>query len=271
MKKITVLIPCYNEEKGLGKVIDDIPVVRLKELGYLTEIIVIDNNSTDRTKRVARSRNVRIIHEGMKGKGNAMRTGFLAVSNDSKFVVMLDGDNTYKGREILRMIEPLESNFCDVVIGSRLSGKMAHGSFKRRNRAANWFYTFLVRQIYRANVTDVLSGYFAWKKDVVVKLLPHIRSRGFAIEMEMITKMVLLGCSIYSVPITYDKREGESKLESVRDGIRILGLLFVNFVWKPDLTKSRREILNSLVKRPLWTLKNSFHLINQYEKNSKNI
>lgn len=269
LKKITVLIPCHNEEKGIGKVIDGIPVVKLKKMGYKTEVIVINNNSTDRTEHIAKKRKVTVIHEEKKGKGCAIQAGFMHVSKDTKFVVMLDGDDTYKGKEIPRLIEPLENNFCDVIIGTRLGGKTRDGAFRTQNRMANWFYTFLVRHIYRANVTDVLSGYFAWKKEVVDLLLPHIHSRGFSIEIDMITKMVLLGKSIYSVPVTYDRREGESKIEALKDGIIILGVLFLNVIWKPNIKSSRRQILANAIKEPISTVLHSFKLINNYERKSK--
>lgn len=269
LKKITVLIPCHNEEKGLGKVIDGIPVTLLKKRGYSTEIIVINNNSTDRTAAIAKRRKVTLLNVPLSGKGHAIREGFLSVSKDTKYVIMLDGDDTYKGKEIPRLIEPLESNFSDVIIGSRLGGKVRDGAFKTQNRMANWFYTFLVRHIYRANVTDVLSGYFAWKKEVVDLLIPHIQSRGFSIEIDMITKMVLLGKTIYSVPVTYDQREGESKIEALKDGVIILGVLFLNVIWKPNIARSRRQILMDAIRQPITTLKSSSQMISNYDKNSK--
>lgn len=231
--KISILIPCHNEEKGIANVIDDIPLELLKQIGFDTEIIVINNNSTDNTAAIAESKNAKVILELKKGKGNAIKAGFYAVSHDTEFIVMLDGDNTYKTNEILRLIEPLMSNFCDVIIGSRLGGKIKKNSFKFQNRVANWAYTFLVRQFYRTNITDVLSGYFAWKKEVIDKLLPHLESEGFEIEMEMITKMQKLGFNVYSVPITYDERSGQTKIEAVKDGIKILSIFFKNLTWSP--------------------------------------
>jgi dolichol-phosphate hexosyltransferase len=240
-EKITILIPCHNEEKGIGSVIDGVPKRLLKKLGYKTEVIVINNNSTDRTAHIAEKRKATIVVEEKKGKGNAIKTGFYSVSPDTRYVVMLDGDNTYKAKEIVRLIEPLMSNFCDVVIGSRLSGKMKKNSFKFQNRVANWGYTFLVRQFYRANITDVLSGYFAWKKEAIDILNPHLESEGFEIEMEMITKMQKLGFEVYSVPITYDEREGHTKIEAIKDGIRILSMFFKNLTWSPQ-TRSAQNI-----------------------------
>jgi len=241
MEKITVLIPCYNEEKGVGKVIESLPIERLEEFGYETEVIVINNNSTDKTEEVAKEKRVKVIHERKRGKGNAIRAGFNALSEDADYVVMLDGDNTYKAQEIPRLIEPLKSDFSDVIIGSRLGGKTKKNAFKFQNRVVNWFFTFLVRQFYRANVTDVLSGYFAWKKEVVDKLAPHLTSDGFAIEMEMISKMVKLGFEVYSVPITYDQREGETKINSLKDGVKILHTFLKNLIWVPMIKDDRKK------------------------------
>ena len=234
------MIPCHNEEKGIGQVIDMVPVQSLEKLGFTTEILVINNHSTDRTEEVAREKNARVIYEPKKGKGNAIKAGFNSLSTDTSLVVMLDGDNTYNSAEIPRLIEPLISGFCDVIVGSRLGGKIKKDSFKFSNRVANWMYTFLVRQFYNANVTDVLSGYFAWKRPVVDNLKLHLNSNGFSIEMEMITKIVKLGYEIYSVPITYDEREGESKIKLVNDGAKVLHMFARNLFWSEKSLKTSK-------------------------------
>jgi len=238
MKKITIVIPCHNEQRGIYKVISGIPVERVKKFGFRVEVLVVNNCSIDNTEDVARKAGAVVVNENKKGKGNAMRTGFRSISGNTKYVVMMDGDNTYKGKELLRMIEPLDSGFCDAVVGSRLGGKLNEESLNFHHRFANWLYTFLVRYLYQANVTDVLSGYFAWKKKSLDLLTPHLESDGFALEMEMITKMKKLGFDIYSVPITYDTRIGNSKISSFKDGVLILGMLIKNLFWSPN-QKSR--------------------------------
>jgi dolichol-phosphate mannosyltransferase len=246
IKKITVLIPCYNEEKGIGKVIDGVPIKQLTRLGFQTEIIVINNNSNDHTTKVAKEKGAKVVSEKKQGKGNALKTGFKNISKDTDYVVMLDGDDTYKPKEILRLIEPLENGFCDVIIGSRLEGKLNDHSFSLSHRLANWFFTFFVRRFYLVNTTDTCTGYFAWKKKVVDELAPHIKSDGFAIEVEMITKMAKLGYKIFSVPITYDKREGNSKLSPIMDGIKIVWMLFKNLKWKPSSSREYRKSFSKL-------------------------
>lgn len=252
LQKIAVVIPCFNEEAGIASVIRGFDRHDLRRNGYLLDIIVVDNNSSDNTATVAHSAGARVISEPLKGKGNALRTGFSGITDDTAYVVMLDGDDTYNPKEIIRMIEPLRNNFCDVIIGSRLGGKMHDNSMHTFNRFGNWLYTMLVRQFYRASVTDVLTGYFAWKKAVIEELAPHLQSPGFAIEMEMITKMARLGYEIYSVPISYHPRSGESNLHPIRDGYRILKMFIKNLRWDPetpistDMIASEPEIASEL-------------------------
>lgn len=232
-KKITVLIPCYNEESGICNVIRSFPVEKIRKQGFDLDILVIDNNSTDRTAEVATSCGAHVIYEPKKGKGNAIRTGFWNISSDTDYVVMLDGDDTYRPQEILRLVEILDSGLGTAVIGSRLAGRITEHSMGTFNRIGNWTFSFLVRLFYRVNVTDVLTGYFAWTRETIEHLRPHLVSKGFAIEMEMITKMAHLGADIYCVPITYNPRLGESTLRPIYDGARILWMFAKNLFWKP--------------------------------------
>jgi len=233
--KVAVVIPCYNEEAGIANVIKGFDKHELLRSGYELDIIVVDNNSSDQTANIARAAGARVVVERNRGKGNALCTGFSSVDSNTSYVVMLDGDDTYNPKEILRLLEPLRNNFCDVIIGSRLGGKMHDGSMPAFNRLGNWLYTMLVRQCYRASVTDVLTGYFAWKRPVIEELAPYLTSPGFAIEMEMITKMARLGYEIYSVPISYHPRSGESNLHPIRDGYRILKMFTRNLRWLPEV------------------------------------
>ncbi|HEX8762643.1 MAG TPA: glycosyltransferase [Candidatus Saccharimonadales bacterium] len=237
MKKITVVIPCYNEQEGIAAVIKGFPRDKLRDHGFELEVLVVDNNSTDQTAEVARAAGARVLHEPKQGKGNAIRAAFYNVSDDTDYVVMCDGDDTYKAYEILRLVELLDSGFGDVVIGSRMGGKMSDGAMKGFNRLGNWGFSFLVRAVYKVNVTDTLTGYFAWKRDVIVQLRQHLQSAGFAIEMEMITKMARMGYDIYSVPITYEPRLGESSLRPIYDGTRILREFIRQLRWRPRMER----------------------------------
>jgi len=237
IRKLTILVPCYNEEDGIGIVLDNVPRDRLTSRGYDVETVVIDNNSKDRTAEIAEAKAARVISEKRQGKGYAMMTGFKSVNDDSDIVVMIDGDSSYDIREIERLIEPIESGFGDVVVGSRLHGKMATESMSAKNRWGNWLFTFLARVGYKTNVTDVCSGFFAWKKQVVDNLIRNIESRKFTIEMEMIAKMSRMNYQCYSVPISYNSRNGNSSLRPFKDGVQILQAWAKYLRWKPKEPK----------------------------------
>jgi dolichol-phosphate mannosyltransferase len=237
MKKITVIVPCFNEEAGIANVVEGLPDRQLKLKGYKLEVLVIDNNSTDRTAIVAEAAGARVILEPKKGKGNAVRTGFYNFSPDTDYIVMLDGDHTYDPGEVLRMVEPIDSGFCDVVVGSRLHGKMAEGSMQPLNKFGNMMFSSAARLIYGSKATDALSGYFAWSRDSLERLRPHVESAGFALEIEMITKMARLGETVYSVPISYNARAGDSNLRPFYDGSRILWMLIRNIFWRAPVQK----------------------------------
>ena len=187
---------------------------------------------TNQVVEVAKQAGARVISETHKGKGYAMQTGFKNLDPDAEYVMMIDGDDTYRPEEALRMLEPLHNGFCDVVIGSRLGGKIHGEAMNTVNRGGNWLYTHLVRIIYRLNVTDVLSGYFAWKRDILDDLAPHLHAHGFAIEMEMITKMSRMHLRVYSVPISYHQRRGISNLRPFHDGFLILQTFSKNLRWQ---------------------------------------
>lgn len=242
-KKIAVVIPCYNEAASIAKVIGKLPRAKLAKELFELQVYVVDNNSTDNTAQLAKKAGATVIHEPRKGKGFALRAAFASLPGDIDYVAMLDGDDTYSPGEVLRMIEPLHSNFCDVVVGSRLGGHIEASAMTPFNRFGNWFFTNAVRIIYRANVTDVLTGYFAWKKEALDALYPHLKSEGFAIEMEMVTKMARLGQRLASVPISYHPRDGESHLHPVRDGVRILRMFIKNLAWKARGSNKTRKIV----------------------------
>jgi len=231
-KKVAVVIPCYNEAASIAKVIGKLPTEALTRQGLHLDVFVINNNSSDDTTTEAARAGAIVIDEPEKGKGNALRTGFRSLPADTDYVVMLDGDDTYHPEEILRLLEPLRSDFCDVVVGSRLDGRIQTAAMTRLNYTGNKIFTLAVRLLYGANVSDVLTGYFAWKKPVLDSLVPHITSTGFAIEMEMITKMARLGHQMASVPISYHPRTGTSNLHPIRDGLRILSMLLKNLAWR---------------------------------------
>ncbi|HSX42662.1 MAG TPA: glycosyltransferase family 2 protein [Candidatus Saccharimonadales bacterium] len=257
MKRVTVLIPCYNEAEAIATVITKFPRDKMAAMGFELDVLVIDNNSSDDTAVIARAAGARVITEKKQGKGNAIRTGFYSITENTDYVVMLDGDDTYKPEEIMRLVEPIEAGFAKVIIGSRMEGRMRDGSMKRLNKFGNQLYSQLVRSRYKVKVTDVLTGYYAWSREVIEELRPHLRSQGFAIEMEMVTKMARLGYEIFSVPVSYDPRLGESSLNPVYDGARIMHMYLRNLRWRPEDSevtgevrqRARRAVVRKYIKK----------------------
>jgi len=245
-KKVAAIIPCHNEAASIASVIAKFPRSELLQRGIQLQIYVVNNNSADNTAAIAKKAGAIVLDEPHKGKGNAMRLGFRSIPQDVDYVVMLDGDDTYSPEEIMRLLEPLQSDFCDVVVGSRLRGAIQSAAMSKLNRLGNQFFTAAVHFVYGANVTDVLTGYFAWKKPALDALEPHIKSAGFAIEMEMITKMARLGHRIAAVPISYHPRSGASNLHPFRDGWLILRMFCRNLVWRPQVSmQSSQQFLAS--------------------------
>jgi glycosyltransferase involved in cell wall biosynthesis len=232
---VTVIIPCYNEAGSINKVIKDFHKSSLVKAVFDFDILVIDNASSDNTAEIAAKAGARVVLEKKQGKGYAVRAGFANIAPNAKYVVMIDGDDTYRPEEVLRLLEPLHHRFCDAVVGSRLQGKIHGHGMSKTHLGGNWAFTHMVRLLYKVNVTDVLSGYFAWRRPVVDTLLPQLHTHGFAIEMEMITRMARMRYEVYSVPISYHHRIGQSSLKPFRDGTKILRVLAKNVRWrKPE-------------------------------------
>jgi dolichol-phosphate mannosyltransferase len=216
VKKVSVVLPALNEEEAIGKVIDEIPVEELEAKGYQTEIIVVDNGSSDKTAEIAAAQGAKVISEPNRGKGRAIRAGFRAVSGD--FVFMLDSDFTYPAGYITRMVELLEGGY-DVVLGSRLKGSVEQGAMRRLNLIGNHLLAFMANILYGTRVSDLCTGFWGFKVGVVRSL--NIDAVGFELEANLLIEVAKSGYKIGEVPIQYRKRATASKLGSLRAGWRI--------------------------------------------------
>ena len=216
MKKVSVVLPALNEEEAIGKVIDEIPVEELESKGYQTEIIVVNNGSTDKTAEIATTQGATVIDEPNRGKGRAIRAGFGAVSGD--FVFMLDSDFTYPAGYITQMVELLESGY-DVVIGSRLNGSVEQGAIKRFNLVGNHLLAFLANMLYGTRVSDLCTGFWGFKVDVLRNL--NLDATGFELEANMLIEVAKHKYRVGELPIQYRRRATASKLGAIKAGWRI--------------------------------------------------
>ncbi len=215
MDKIAVLIPCYNEEKTIGKVVKD-----AREALPEAVIYVYDNNSTDKTVEIAREAGAVIRHEYKQGKGNVIRRMFREI--DAQCYLMIDGDDTYPLKNAREMVDKVLIHQADMVVGDRLSSTY----FTENKRPFHNFGNSLVRGtinwLFRSDIKDIMTGYRAFNYKFV-KTFPVI-SAGFEIETEMTIHAVNYKMQVENVVVDYrDRPEGsESKLNTYKDGFKVL-------------------------------------------------
>lgn len=215
---IAVLLPCYNEEVTIGKVVRDFKAALPKATVY-----VYDNNSTDRTAEIAAAEGAIVRREPRQGKGNVIRAMFEDI--DADVYVMADGDDTYPADAAPAMVAKVLEGY-DMVIGDRLSSTY----FQENKRPFHNFGNRLVRGsingLFGAHVTDIMTGYRAFSF-TFVKTYP-VLSRGFEVETEMTIHSLNNNLRLYEMPIQYrDRPEGSvSKLDTVGDGIKVMSTIF---------------------------------------------
>jgi dolichol-phosphate hexosyltransferase len=219
-KVIRIILPALNEEQTIGSVIDEIPTLVLEKMGYIVSVVVIDNNSTDRTKEIAQGKGAMVLSELRKGKGRAITTAFESVSGD--FIFLLDADYTYPATYIPPMLEMLESGY-DVVLGSRLKGTIEKGAMARKNLLGNRLLTMLANLLYRTKISDLCTGYWGFRGAVVRDIKLDVS--GFDLEANLLAQIAQKHYSISEVPIIYRCRPTPSKLNGVSDGFRIINTL----------------------------------------------
>jgi dolichol-phosphate mannosyltransferase len=216
---VAVVIPTLNEERSIGKVIDDVPVADLMQNGLETAVYVVDGRSTDNTREIAVEKGAELILEERQGKGSAIQTAFKSITAD--YAIMVDGDDTYPIELAAEMIRLLQTH--DVVIGSRLKGTIEPGAMSRLNVLGNTLLTLLARALFSINVTDVCTGLWGYRGDAIRRL--ELEAQGFDIEADMYSECARKGLSIAEIPIHYRARADQAKLSSLRDGLRICAFL----------------------------------------------
>ncbi|MCL2290573.1 MAG: glycosyltransferase family 2 protein [Bacteroidetes bacterium] len=222
MKKIAVLIPCYNEEKTIRQVVTD-----FKEALPDATIYVYDNNSTDRTAEIATEAGATVRYEYQQGKGNVIRSMFRQI--DADCYLMIDGDDTYPAKHAREMVDLVLEKGVDMVIGDRLSSTYFEENKRPFHNFGNKLVRYLINFIWKAKVKDVMTGYRAFSKPFV-KMFP-VMSGGFEIETEMTIHALDKRFFLREIEIDYrDRPEGSfSKLDTHRDGIKVIKTIFSLF------------------------------------------
>jgi len=212
--KIVILIPCLNEEITIGKVIHDFQYA-ISE----AKIIVFDNNSTDRTAAIARESGAEVIPESRPGKGHVVASMFRKV--DADYYVIVDGDDTYSAEHVWKLLEPVMKEQADMAVAVRLAEYTAT-SFRPLHVFGNNLVRRLVNWIFKSNLSDIMSGYRVFSRELVQSI--PILSSGFEVETEITIRILDYGFRIKEVPLPYRERpEGSvSKLRTFHDGFRVL-------------------------------------------------
>ena len=215
MDKIAVLIPCYNEEKTIAKVVKDAKAALPEAVIY-----VYDNNSKDRTVEVAREAGAVIRHEYMQGKGNVIRRMFREI--DAQCYVMVDGDDTYPMEYAAEMVDKVLSKNADMVVGDRLSTTYFSENKRPFHNFGNSIVRGSINTLFKSEIKDIMTGYRAFSYQFV-KTFP-VMSKGFEIETEMTIHAVNNNMQVENVLVDYrDRPEGsESKLNTYSDGMKVL-------------------------------------------------
>lgn len=229
---ISVVIPALNEEGIVGKTVKNIPVYKLKELGFETEIIVVDNNSEDNTAHEALIAGAKVIHEANRGYGNAYKRGLKEAHGD--IIVMGDADGSHPFEIICEFIDPIINDNFELVVGSRMNDMLEDGAMPKLHKyVGNPLLTFMLNLLFKTNFTDTHCGMRAIKRESLEKL--DLNSSGMEFALEMLVDAAQKNLIIVEIPISMKKREaGETKLRSFRDGWRHLSFMLTRKFMKAN-------------------------------------
>ena len=224
---IYVIIPAYNEEESISKVVRDIPK------GLVKEVVVCNNASTDRTAENAAAEGAVVVNQPLKGYGNACLKGleYIATKTGSErpeIVVFLDGDYSDYPEQMPEVLAPILDNQADMVIGSRATGTREKGSMMPQQIFGNWLATTLIKMLYRVEFTD-LGPFRAIRYDSLLEIDMQDKTFGWTVEMQVKAAKLKLRCA--EVPVRYRQRIGVSKVTgtvkgSIMAGYKILWTIF---------------------------------------------
>ena len=215
--RVSFLIPAFNEEATIGEVLE-----RIAALGLDAQVVVVDDGSRDRTAEIAEQHGATVIRQANAGKGSAIRAAIGAIDGD--IAVIQDADMEYDPAEVPELIEPIVRGVADVVYGSRLRGGKAQRAYLFWHLVGNRFLSLLTSLLYNTTLSDMETGYKAFRTDVLRSL--DLRENRFGIEPEITAKICKRRLRIYELPISYYGRTfAEGKNITWRDGFRAIWVL----------------------------------------------
>lgn len=230
MQKIIVIIPAFNEAESIGKVIVEIPQP------FVNEIIVVNNNSSDKTSDVARKAGATVLDEPQQGYGYACLKGMeYAATKKPDIIVFLDADYSDYPEELPLVVNPIIEQNVDMVIGSRALGKRENGSMTPQQVFGNWLSTTLIRWIYGVNYTD-LGPFRAIKWQKLQELNMNDKTYGWTVEMQL--KAAKKGLKTTEVAVNYRKRIGVSKVSGTVKGTIMAGYKILGWIFKYAFSNS---------------------------------
>ena len=215
--RVSFLIPAYNEEATIAEVLE-----RIGALGLDAQVVVVDDGSRDRTAAIAEEHGATVIRQANAGKGAAIRAAITVIDGD--IAVIEDADMEYDPAEVPELIEPIVRGVADVVYGSRLRGGKAQRAYLFWHLVGNRFLSLLTSLLYNTTLSDMETGYKAFRTDVLRSL--DLRENRFGIEPEITAKICKRRLRIYELPISYYGRTfAEGKNITWRDGFRAIWVL----------------------------------------------
>ena len=229
MKKLTIVMPCYNEESTLADIVDEVLKIQSEDLAL--ELVIIDDCSKDGSRAVAeglaeRHPEIKLcFHERNRGKGAALRTGFLAATGD--YVGIQDADMEYNPRDYLKMLRPIEEGRADVVLGSRYLGSGERPVLRWWHSTMNRFLTRLSDIFSDLDLTDMETCYKLFRREIIQRIAPDLKEDRFGFEPEVVAHIARLarfdGCRVGEVAVSYRPRSfSEGKKIGWLDGVRAL-------------------------------------------------
>jgi glycosyltransferase involved in cell wall biosynthesis len=221
MKKITVIIPALNEEEGIGSVLREIPIGTLLTMGYETEVMVIDNGSKDQTGSIAKQNGATVIIQPVRGYGNAYKTGFANATGD--IIATGDADLTYPFEDLPAIIQRMEQDDLDFINTNRL--KHINSEVMTLSHIfGNRVLTKIIKLLFNLPFVDSQSGMWIFRRRIWDDL--DVRSSGMPFSQEIKIEAYIRGFKCAEVPINYRLRSGDTKLNTFKDGSKVIFQIF---------------------------------------------